>query len=225
MKILLVVDLEKDFCLGGSLAVAGSEEVVGVTNELLESGIFPISIASKDWHPANHVSFGSWPIHCVQDSKGAEYHDKLRAELINYLILKGFDIDVDSYSAFFNNDGKPTALPALLKKIEVDTAEKIEIFVCGLALDYCVSWTALDARKLGYETTLIYDATRAVNLEPNDGLEALRKLREAGVQMIDSRSLLRQRTIEAGEIGSVGLPSLAAVQLGIDQGRGIPMGC
>ena len=192
MRVLLIIDPQRDFCLGGALAVTGSEEVISVVNELVESAIFPIKIASKDWHPAGHMSFALWGTHCQQGASGAEFHALLKTDQIDHVVLKGCDSEVDSYSAFFDNAAnKPTALPDLLSRIQLECGQPLELFVCGLALDYCVAWSALDARKLGYETTLIYDATRAVNLEPDDGLTALATMRAAGVQMIDSRTLIK----------------------------------
>ena len=213
MKILLIVDPQRDFCLGGALAVGGSEEVIATTNELLMSQMFAHKFASKDWHPADHMSFSSWPVHCVQGSAGAEFHPALHAELIDRVILKGCDQELDSYSAFFDNAAnKPTDLPALLESIEQQSGERIELYVCGLALDYCVLWSALDARKLGYDTTLVFDATRAVNLEPDDGLDALSRMRAAGVKMIDSRTLIRSIRVESGQQENQVDVSLPAVE-------------
>ena len=216
MKILLVIDPQVDFCLGGALAVPGSEEVIGVVNELLESDLFDSKIASKDWHPPKHMSFGSWGVHCLQGSHGAEFHHDLHAEEIDHVILKGCDLEIDSYSAFFDNAAnKQTELPALLDKIKQSRGDKIELFICGLALDYCVAWSAHDARKLGYDTTLIFDATRAVNLKPDDGLEALAQMRAAGVKMIDSRTLLKSIRVESEGLDSQVDVSLPAAEMNV----------
>ncbi|MEG3639833.1 nicotinamidase [Magnetococcus sp. PR-3] len=174
---LIIVDLQKDFCPGGALAVPGGDEVVPVVNiwqrKMVEAGA--LIVASRDWHPANHVSFqGTWPPHCVQESEGAAFHESFNLHPTAEVVSKGDQVDHDSYSAFSS-----PALPPLLEKRQIK-----RVWVCGLALDYCVKATALDVLKAGYETFLIEPATRAVNVQPEDGSQALQALRDEGVQIV-----------------------------------------
>jgi nicotinamidase/pyrazinamidase len=175
---LILIDIQNDFCPGGALAVDKGDEVVEVANHFIKEFYkkdFPV-IATQDWHPANHGSFASehmvkpftmgtladmpqmmWPDHCIQGTKGAEFHpDLLDATTV---VCKGMDPTVDSYSGFFDNGGKnDTGLNGILKNMGVDT-----IFALGLATDFCVKFTVLDAVKLGYKTHVILDGCRAVN--------------------------------------------------------------
>ena len=192
--LLLVVDVQNDFCSGGALAVPEGEAVVPVINGL--AARFQHIVMTQDWHPAGHRSFASghpgrqpfetttldygdqilWPDHCVQGTAGAAFHaglDLLRAELI---IRKGFRPAIDSYSAFFENDQKtPTGLGGYLKERGLS-----RVFLCGLATDFCVQFSALDARKEGFAAVLIEDACRAIDLDGS--LAAARSnMSEAGV--------------------------------------------
>ncbi|MCL2024625.1 MAG: bifunctional nicotinamidase/pyrazinamidase [Coriobacteriia bacterium] len=178
---LLVVDVQNDFCPGGALAVPGADEIIAPINELMER--FDLVIATLDFHPPGHCSFitsdppGPWPEHCVQDTFGAELHEDLNNEAIDHFVCKGTALDVDSYSAFFDNDHvTETGLARHLREQGVE-----HVYVVGLALDYCVKFTALDARAEGFEVTVIADATRAVNVTPGDDERAIEEMRAADI--------------------------------------------
>jgi nicotinamidase/pyrazinamidase len=199
-KALLLIDLQIDFCPGGALAVAGGDQVIPIANELQQQ--FDLVVATKDWHPANHGSFAAnhpwrkpgqvidlngleqvlWTIHCVQESFGAEFHPGLNTEKINTIFYKGTDPEIDSYSGFFDNGHrKATGLGDFLKNKGVT-----EVYILGLAQDYCVKYTALDAVDLGFTTYVITDGTRPVNLHATDGENALREMQSKGVHLIHS---------------------------------------
>jgi nicotinamidase/pyrazinamidase len=177
---LLIVDVQNDFCPGGALEVAEGDLVVPVLNRWMEearrSGI-PV-YASRDWHPAGHVSFkdrgGPWPPHCVQGTPGAEFHSGLRLPENVQIINKGHDPDQDSYSAFGGTQLKQELRRAGIRRL----------WVGGLAQDYCVRETVLDAIREGFEVYVILDATRAVNVRPDDGTRALDELRQAGAAFL-----------------------------------------
>jgi nicotinamidase/pyrazinamidase len=177
MEALIVVDVQNDFCPGGALAVPDGDQVVGPVNELAERLGFVV--ATRDWHPPDHGSFeasgGPWPVHCVQDTPGAELHPGVRRELLDAVVDKGQTREREGYSGF-----EETELERLLRDHDVDT-----VHVAGLALDYCVRATALDARRAGWEVILHRGATRAVNMEEGDGDRALEELRAAGVEVVD----------------------------------------
>lgn len=206
MKVLLIIDLQNDFCPGGSLAVNEGDQLPAIINALIDSGEYDLVVASADWHPANHVSYARthsmepfqaveiegvsqmlWPVHCEEGSEGAAFHPKLKTGSIDRVIHKGTDPGTDSYSAFFDNlRKKETELRAFLEseaERRGETPEDIEISVCGLALDYCVLFSALDAVSLGFRTEVLVDACRAVNLNPGDDIRALRQLAEKGVTL------------------------------------------
>ena len=217
MKVLILVDIQNDFCPGGALAVPEGHQVVPVANKLMCSGAFDLVIASKDWHPEGHVSFADnhtgrnvferielssgpqtlWPRHCVQGSPGAELHLHLERAAIDFIVEKGTSPTIDSYSAFFdNNHDRETALRSILIKEGArrgTTPRDIELSICGLALDYCVAATARDAAELGFKTEIIIDACRAVNITPGDDLAALRELNALGVGVVTSDSLVREQ--------------------------------
>lgn len=198
MKALLIIDMQNDFMPGGSLPVPRGDEIVPVINQLMPQ--FSYVIATQDWHPKDHVSFASnhpgkkpgdrikvkgieqilWPVHCVQKSPGAELVAGLKKESINSIFYKGSDKWVDSYSAFFDNGRlRATGLADYLKK------EKLyELCVVGVATDYCVLYSVLDALQLGFQVTLVKDACRGINLEPRDEERALRKMEESGAVII-----------------------------------------
>ena len=176
---LIVVDVQNDFCPGGALAVAEGEAVVPVINRLLTR--FSVRVFTQDWHPADHLSFapshpGSmpfgtvampygeqvlWPVHCVQGSKGAAFHPDLDPRAADVVIRKGFRREIDSYSAFFENDRTtPTGLAGYLREREVDA-----IWLTGLATDFCVGFSAQDAARLGFGVVVVEDACRAIDLE------------------------------------------------------------
>ena len=176
---LIIVDVQNDFCPGGALAVEKGDAVIGPLNNL--ASIFAAAggrvIATQDWHPIEHASFALWPPHCVQGSRGADFHDALDLKPINLIIRKGFRKDLDSYSAFFENDRKTsTGLDGYLKALSIDT-----VVMGGLATDYCVLASAMDAVALGYRTIVLSDAIRGVNLPEGSVEKALKTMEDAGV--------------------------------------------
>jgi nicotinamidase/pyrazinamidase len=185
-KALIIVDVQNDFCEGGSLAVKEANDIILPINSLLRNKHYDAVIATLDWHPKNHESFkvnhpqGPWPVHCVQDSAGSLVHKDLASNHIEYFIRKGTNPKIDSYSGFLDNDKQSkTGLDELLKKLNIT-----DIDVVGLALDYCVKATALDGAKLGYNTSVIVDLTRAVNISPLDGDNAIAELKANGVKLV-----------------------------------------
>ena len=180
MKALLVVDVQNDFCPGGALAVSHGDKVVPIINDLM--GKFEFVVASKDWHPANSIHFKKWPPHCIQNTKGAEFHSLLKTNNISEVFLKGTKNKDDGYSAF---EATSDDLEKVLKEKNVD-----ELFVTGLATDYCVRASALDAVKKGFRTYVVRDAVEAVNVHPEDGADALEEMREAGVVLVSSRDVV-----------------------------------
>jgi len=203
MRALILVDLQYDFLPGGALAVPEGDAVLPVANALL--GRFDCVVATQDWHPPGHGSFASqhpgkspgdfielhglpqvlWPDHCVMDSHGAELHPSLDLRAIARIFQKGSDPNVDSYSGFFDNGRRhDTGLGPYLRSRGVSDA-----FILGLATDYCVKWTALDALSLGFETHLIVDGCRGVNLAPLDTDAAIAELRQAGVALTTATAL------------------------------------
>ncbi|WP_321943571.1 bifunctional nicotinamidase/pyrazinamidase [Paraburkholderia tropica] len=202
--VLLLIDLQYDFMPGGALAVAHGDEVVPVANRLAQG--FAHVVLTQDWHPAAHVSFAAnhagrqpfetvalpygeqvlWPTHCVQGTPGAALHRDLDLPHARAVIRKGHHVDVDSYSAFLEADRTtPTGLAGYLR----DTGAK-RVYCAGLATDYCVAWSALDARAAGFETVLIEDASRAIDL--NGSLAAAwEQLQAAGVKRAQSADVLR----------------------------------
>lgn len=194
-KALIVVDIQNDFLPGGKLAVPEGDKIIPVVNKLIKN--FDIVVVTQDWHPANHVSFAEnhqnkrpgdkiilggieqilWPAHCVQNTHGAEFAKDLEKNKITAVIKKGTDPMIDSYSGFFDNvRKKETGLDNLLKSLGVN-----EIYIVGLATDYCVKFTALDAVSLGYKTHVIIDACKGVNLNPGDIENSLNEMKKAGV--------------------------------------------
>jgi len=203
MRALLLVDLQNDFLPGGPLAVPDGDAVIPVANRLMAG--FETVIASQDWHPADHSSFVAehpghivgdtvhlngqtqilWPVHCVQESDGASFSEDLNSERITHVIAKGTDREIDSYSAFFDNGHvKETGLHGYLQALGVDA-----LTVLGLATDYCVKYTVLDALKLSYRVSLVTDGIRAVNLRQDDGSNALLEMSAAGADLITSSDI------------------------------------
>jgi nicotinamidase/pyrazinamidase len=176
MEALVVVDVQNDFCPGGALGVPDGDAVVEPINRLAAQ--LPFVVATRDWHPPDHGSFtdqgGLWPVHCIAGSPGAELHPGIDREQIDGVVDKGLDAFSDGYSGF-----EDTALEQLLRERGIDI-----VHVAGLALDYCVKATALDAKRAGFEVIVHRAATRAVELEPGDGERAVRELREAGVEVV-----------------------------------------
>lgn len=202
-KALLLIDLQKDFCKNGALEVWEGDETIETANEAIKifSENKDLIIGTKDWHPKTHKSFAVnsnakvgesgilsgleqiwWPVHCVENTEGSEFHDNLHDEKINKIIYKGTDEEVDSYSSFFDNGKKKkTELDDYLKENKIK-----ELYIMGLATDYCVKYTALDAVDLGYKVYLVKNGCRGVNLEPGDSERALVELRNKGVNIIEN---------------------------------------
>lgn len=200
MKALAIIDVQNDFCPGGALAVARGDEVVAVANRL--SPHFPLVVASQDWHPPNHGSFAInhpgrqpyeldelaglpqvlWPAHCVQGSHGAQFHPGLDGARVARVFQKGTDPEIDSYSAFYDNGRrKSTGLADYLREHGVTA-----LTILGLATDYCVRFTALDGRWLGFDITVVEDGCRAVELVTGDGVRAFDEMRAAGARVVIS---------------------------------------
>jgi nicotinamidase/pyrazinamidase len=195
---LIVIDVQNDFCPGGALAVAGGDEIISPINGLMKD--FATIVLTQDWHPEDHASFAAnhpgaapfslttmpygpqvlWPTHCVQGTKGAEFHADLRTDPAQLIVRKGFRPEIDSYSAFFENDHHtPTGLEGYLRSRGVT-----EVTLVGLATDYCVAYSALDAARLGFKATVLERACRAIDL--NGSLaEARDKMRAADVVLED----------------------------------------
>jgi nicotinamidase/pyrazinamidase len=184
---LILVDVQNDFCPGGALAVSGGDQIVPVINILIPH--FSLVVSTQDWHPANHISFkergGPWPPHCVQGSPGADLHSDLKTATIAHYFRKASTPDKDDYSEFAGTDDEGRTLDEVLKGEEVK-----KLYVAGLATDYCVLETVLDGLKLGYEVYVVTDAMRAVNVAPEDGDEALRKMSDTGAKLVHSDEVL-----------------------------------
>jgi len=180
---LICVDVQRDFCEGGALAVPGGGEVVPALNRFLEiSGL--LKVATRDWHPANHCSFqangGIWPVHCVADTPGAEFHAGLKAGKFDQVVSKATGSDADAYSGFEGTD-----LFGFLRARDIR-----RVWVGGLATDYCVRSTALDARKHGLEVIIIEDAIRGVEADPGDCDRAKAQMNEAGCRFVHTDEVL-----------------------------------
>jgi nicotinamidase/pyrazinamidase len=203
MKALILVDIQNDFLPGGALAVPRGDQIIPVVNNLMP--YFTLVVATQDWHPPDHVSFAAnhpgkkigdlitadglpqilWPVHCVQHSRGAELSAALNSQRINHTIRKGADARIDSYSGFYDNGHRrSTGLADLLRSRDVRN-----VYITGLASDYCVKFTALDAIAEGFTVHLIQDACRGVNLHPGDVDRAIQEIRNAGGRIIRSDDL------------------------------------
>jgi nicotinamidase/pyrazinamidase len=189
-KALLLVDLQNDFMPGGALAVPRGHEVVPIANQL--QACFETVIATQDWHPSHHSSFHTlWPPHCIQNSVGAALVGNLNKTKINKIIYKGVHPEVDSYSAFFDNDHqKKTDLDEYLKSKNIS-----EIYVMGLATDYCAKFTVLDALSLGYKVNLIQDGCRGIDLQPGDSQKAITEMQNLGAHIIQSSHVLPDKQL------------------------------
>ncbi len=200
MRALLLIDLQNDFMPGGTLAVAHGEETVAVANAIMPR--FEVVVATQDWHPSFHHSFASshegkrsgdriegagtatelWPDHCVQGTAGASFHSALDVAAITRVVRKGTEIGIDSYSAFFDNGHVvDTRLATYLREVGAT-----EVWLLGVATDYCVKYSALDARGLGLPTMLVVDGCRGVDLSPGDVERAIAEMRAAGCEIVTS---------------------------------------
>jgi nicotinamidase/pyrazinamidase len=198
MHALILVDLQNDFCPGGALPVPEGDSIIALINQIQSK--FELVVATQDWHPPDHGSFAAnhpgtkigdvielnglqqilWPVHCVQNTRGAEFASSLDRSRIAKVFQKGTDPSIDSYSGFFDNGHRrSTGLGEWLTDRRVTS-----VHVCGLATDYCVKFTALDARHLGLETSFIEDASRGVELKPGDVTAAIDEMRRAGVRIV-----------------------------------------
>jgi nicotinamidase/pyrazinamidase len=196
---LILVDLQNDFVPGGALGVPQGDAVIPIANRLIRSGVFDLVIATQDWHPRDHGSFAAnhrgktpgdvvnlnglrqilWPVHCVQNTRGAEFVAGLEIGGVDKIIQKGTDPWIDSYSAFFDNaHRKSTGLDRYLKARNIT-----DVYLAGLATDYCVKFSALDARRLGFVVHVIEDACRGVNLRHGDVDAAIEQMRSIGVEI------------------------------------------
>jgi nicotinamidase/pyrazinamidase len=188
---LLVVDVQRDFCAGGSLAVAGGDEVVPPLNALAArfAATNGLVVASRDWHPPRTVHFqaygGTWPVHCVQNTPGAEFHPDLRLPAATVVVSAGTEPDEQGYSSFDGRDARGRSLRDLLVEQGVR-----HLYVGGIATDYCVKTSVLDALEHGFAVTVLEDAVRAVDLAPDDGAKALEAMRDAGARIDRSASLV-----------------------------------
>lgn len=203
MKALILVDIQNDFIPGGALAVPHGDQVIPVANSLQKS--FDLIVATQDWHPPEHVSFAVnhpgkkvgevidldgirqalWPVHCVQNTRGADLASRLDRSKIARIFQKGTDVDLDSYSAFFDNaHRRSTGLGEWLKSRGVD-----RVYLCGLATDYCVKFSVLDALQLNFATYLIQDACRGIESKPGDVDAALAEMQSAGAILTSSNQL------------------------------------
>lgn len=201
MRALILVDIQNDFCPGGALAVPDGDAVVPVANRLQPR--FDLVVATQDWHPPDHGSFARegqvpgtvielggveqilWPVHCVRDTWGAEFHPDLDRERVARVFRKGTDKGVDSYSAFFDNAHlRATGLGDYLKENGVT-----DVYILGLATDCCIKYSALDAAALGFRTFVVLDGCRGVLLDPDDVEKAVAEMRAAGVSMVGSEEV------------------------------------
>jgi nicotinamidase/pyrazinamidase len=177
-EALVIVDFQNDFTPGGALAVPRGDEIAGRIAELLDSGRFDLVVATRDWHPADHGSFaaqgGTWPPHCVQGTEGAELHPGLDRTRVDVIVDKGQDPQTEGYSGF-----QQTELEQVLRDAVID-----EVTVVGLATDYCVRHTALDALSAGFDVTVDRAGVRGIDAEPGDAEKALGEVREAGGSVV-----------------------------------------
>lgn len=203
-RVLIVVDVQNDFCPGGALQIKDGDSIIPLINRIMER--FDLVVATQDWHPQDQVSFASncpgkniydqidisgiaqtlWPDHCIQGTKGAEFHDDLNLSKFSLILRKGMNPLVDSYSAFIENDrNTETGLAGYLKALKVR-----EIFICGLATDYCVYYSAMDSLRYRFRCNVIIDATRGLDL-PDRSIDAVvSEMKDKGISVISSDELL-----------------------------------
>ena len=200
MKALIIVDIQNDFLPGGALAVKEGDQIIPLVNSLMNR--FDLVIATQDWHPVNHGSFADnhpgysvgnvvklkgmdqilWPLHCVQNTRGAAFSDALDRHKIDQVFKKGTDKEIDSYSGFYDNKHlKSTGLSDFLRDNNVT-----QVYIAGLATDYCVKFTAFDAASEGFQTFVIVDGTRAVNIHPGDYEKAIQQMLANGIKVLKS---------------------------------------
>ena len=181
MRALILVDIQNDFCPGGSLAVPEGDQVVPVANNLIEH--FDLVVATQDFHPPGHSSFfendGPWPPHCVQGTPGADFHPGL--DPVEHVVPKGRLHEADSYSGFADDNGNETGLTEFLT-----SRGATDLVIMGLATDYCVKATVLDALKLGFKVTVVKEGCRGVNIQPHDSREAFKAMQDAGALLIET---------------------------------------
>ncbi len=178
-RCLLIVDLQNDFCPGGALAVKEGDKIVEPINKIMDK--FDIVVASKDMHPENTVHFNKWPVHCVRGTSGSEFHPDLKSEKIDFVFKKGTGNKDDGYSAF---EATNRDLEIFLKENKID-----ELYICGLATDYCVKATVLDALNKGFKTFVLTDCIKAVDINPGDGDKALEEMKRKGAFLVESKDL------------------------------------
>lgn len=203
MEALLIVDVQNDFCPGGALEVPNGSDIIPTINKLSQK--FDVVVQTQDWHPAGHSSFASshdgkepfetidmpygeqvlWPDHCVQGSKGAEFHPELETNRSQIIIRKGFRKEIDSYSAFYENDDKTTTgLTGYLRQRDIDT-----LYAVGLATDFCVKWSVVDGLKEGFDVNIVEDAVKGIDIEGSVDA-AWSEMLNAGAEKISSSDLL-----------------------------------
>ena len=207
--LLLIIDVQNDFCPGGALAVNDGDSVIAPLNAIAYALVEKGSrvAATQDWHPVNHISFASshngknpgdvidtplvenqvlWPEHCVQGTDGADFHKGLDLTPVSMIIRKGFNKDLDSYSAFFENDRMtPTGLEGWIKSLDINT-----VIMGGLATDYCVFFSAMDSKNLGFNTIIASDAVKGVGIPKGSVKRAISAMKEAGIEFFSSNEIL-----------------------------------
>jgi nicotinamidase/pyrazinamidase len=202
-KALIIVDVQNDFCPGGKLAVPNGDKIIPTINKLSKK--FEKVIATQDWHPEDHMSFAVnhpgkkefevfdyngtkqvlWPVHCVSGTYGAEFHPDFNTENVGLILRKGSNPQIDSYSAFWENDKATlTGLEGYLKILGIK-----ETYICGLALDYCVFYSAMDAKELGFETFVVIDGTKGIDSPIGNIDKSLNVMKEAEIKIVESKDL------------------------------------
>lgn len=199
---LIITDIQNDFCPGGALAVAGGNEIIPIVNSLTQK--FDKVAATQDWHPSDHVSFAAthnkelydvitidgiqqvmWPVHCVQGSLGADFHKDLDLRPVDLIIRKGSHRSIDSYSTFMENDKKTiTGLHSYLQGFAIQ-----DLYFCGLATDYCVYYSAVDARNMGFNVSVILDACRGVDVPAGNIAATVQAMKERGIRILNHDDL------------------------------------
>jgi len=199
---LIITDVQNDFCPGGTLAVNQADEIISTINKI--SGKFYKVVATQDWHPIGHVSFAStyekkigdtievngqkqvlWPDHCIQNSKGADFHEYLNLNPVDIIVKKGKKLNMDSYSAFFENDHKTeTGLHYFLNGFKIK-----DVYLCGLTTDYCVFYSTIDAKNLGFNVFVILDATKGVDYPEGNVTIAINEMGKNGIKIINHTDL------------------------------------